>query len=304
MLNTLLLAFLKASPDDTPKPKPTPPAAMVLDIKGKAEIRSSDGKTKVAEIGDLLYPDEVLVVPGDGSAIVSILGAGTRESIKPGSEAKVEPKGCTPPEAILARKEQPKAVASMMKNLRPSPGDGRKAGLGFRTSPDQGRAITPIFGATVVQDRPSLAWPAAEKAESYRVKLLTGAGRELWKAETKEPRLTFPEGKEPLHEDYVYRWEVTDQDYRQLVSGEFSAATASERAQFDELKAMVESGDRADRCSAALGYWRMSAYAEAIATLENLDKESSGKPAYRSLLSDLYRIAGRMKNTDSIDGGR
>jgi hypothetical protein len=299
----MILATLALSPDDPPKPR-TGPAAMVLDLKGKVAIRPTEGPTKVAELGDLLYPGERLAVPADGSATLSILGVGARETIKPGSETTVGPKGCSPPESIVARKEQPKAVASTMKNLRAAPGDGRKAGVGFRGGPDKPQAITPIFGATVTSDRPGLAWPPAEKAVTYRVKLLSGADRELWKVESKEPSIAFPEDKEPLHPGYVYHWEVTDQDFRKVASGKFTMATASEREQLGELKALVESGDQSDRYSAALGYWKLWAYAEAIATFEKLASESPGNPAYRSSLAALYRIAGRTKDAESVEGSR
>ncbi len=294
MLIAVILASLALSPDDAPKPKPRP-AAMVLDLSGKVEIHPVGGSTKSAELGDLLYPGERLAVPGDGSATIAILGAGAQEAIKPGTEATVGTKGCTPPEAVASRKEQPRAVATTMKGLRPASGDARKAGVGFRSGPDQPRAITPIFGATIAVDRPALVWPPAAKAETYRVKLLSGAGRELWKAETKEPRVDFPKSKEPLQPGFVYRWEVTDGDFRKVASGEFTAATESERTQLDELKALAALGDPADRRAAALAYRRLAAYAEAIAVYEGLVRESHKQPADLKALSDLDRIAGRSR---------
>jgi hypothetical protein len=123
--------------------------------------------------------------------------------IKPGTEATVGPNGCSPPGTVAASEEQPRAVSATMKNLRPAPGDGRKAGVGFRDGPDHPQAITSIFGATITSDRPALAWPPAEKAVTYRVKHLSGARRELWKAEVKEPFVAFPAGKEPLQPGYL-----------------------------------------------------------------------------------------------------
>ena len=81
MLSLILLAVLTDSPDDAPKPK-LRPAAMILDLKGKVEIRPIEGKPRAAEIGDLLYPSEHLTVPAEGSATIAILGSGAREAIK------------------------------------------------------------------------------------------------------------------------------------------------------------------------------------------------------------------------------
>ncbi len=303
MLLTVILACLALMPDEAPKSKPRP-AAMVIDLEGKVEIRPSGSPTRAAEVGDLLYPGECLAVPGGGSATLSILGAGARESIKPGTEATVGLKGCIPPESVASRKDQPRAVATTMKGLRPTPGDGRKAGVGFRGDPERSLAITPISGTTVVVDRPSLAWPSEEKIETYRVKLLSGAGRELWKVETKVPRLDYPVGKEPLQAGFVYRWEVTDQDFRKVAHGEFTAATDSERMQLDELKPLASSGDRADRRSAALAYRRLAAYAEAIAVSEGLVRQSPADPTDRRALAGLYRLAGRPQEADEIQRGK
>jgi hypothetical protein len=232
-----LLVALALSPDDAPKPNPNP-ASMVLDLKGKVEIRPTEGPTKVAEPCDLLYPGERLAVPADGSATLSILGVGARETIKSSTETTVSPKGCSPSESIENREEQLEAVASTRKNLRPAPGDGRKAGVGFHDDPDKPEATTPIFDAIVTSDRPGLAWPPAEKTETNRVKLLSGTNRELWKVESKAPSVVFSESKEPLHTGNVYFWEVTDQDFRKVASGKFTVATASEREQLGELNAL------------------------------------------------------------------
>jgi hypothetical protein len=300
MLSVMILATLALLPDDPPKPK-VGPAAMVLDFKGKVEIRPAEGQPRAAETGDLLYPGERLAVPAGSTATLSILGVGARETIKPGTEITIGPKGCVPSESIASRREQPKAVATTMKNLRPTPGDGRKAGVGFRGGPDKPQAITPIFGATVTSDRPGLAWPPAEKAETYRVKLLSGASRELWKVESREPRVAFPEGREPLQPGYVYRWEVTDQDFRKVASGEFTAATASERQQIEVLKELGRSGDRADRLSIAMAYRRLGAYDEAIAAYEGLARESPEDSTLLQGLDDLQRIAGLRKEAPTVD---
>ena len=126
----------------------------------------------------------------------------------------------------------------------------------------------------------------------------------MWRAETKGPRVAFPEDKGPLQPGYVYRWEVTDQDFRKVAEGEFTAATPSERSQLDELKALAESGDRADRRAVARSYRRLAAYADAITAYEGLVRESPGNPDDRKALADLYRLAGRPADADAVEAGK
>ncbi len=292
MLNAVILAALALLPDDAPKPK-IRLAAMVLDLKGRVEIRPAEGAPRVAEVGDLLYDGERLAVPADGSATLSILGPGARESIKPGSEATVGPRGCTPPGAVAARKEQHRAVVTTMKHLRPAPDDSRHAGVLARAGVDRPQALTPTFDALVGSDRPALAWPAAEGARTYRVKLLTGDGRELWRAESPETRAPFPADKPPLRRGYAFGWEVTDEKFRPVASGKFMVASESELAELEGLKALADSPDRADRVAAALAFARMHAYAEASAAFERLAAEQPDDPLARRALADLRDQAGR-----------
>jgi hypothetical protein len=298
MLPLMLAAtLLVASPPARPRP-----AALVLDVGGQVTIKPVADAPRHAEIGDLLYPGERLAVPPDGAATLAILGVGAKERIKAGAEATVGPKGCNPPEAVAEHLAQKPAVASTMRNVRPVDADGRQAGVGFRGD-DRPPALTPIFGATVTADRPALAWPPAPEAKRYRVRLVSGAGRELWRAETPESRLTFPEGQEALRRGYVYRWEVTDDGFRPVASGEFSVATDAERKQIDDLNALAARPDRADRLAAALSYRRLACFAEALDAFERLAREAPAEPFYRRMLADLYRQAGGSQEARAAASG-
>jgi hypothetical protein len=272
---------------------PPKPAAMVLDLKGRVELKPVRGEVRPAKVCDLLYPGERLVIPVDGAATVAILVVGAQERLAGGSEATVGPRGCTPASAVAERREQRPTVARTMKSVRAVSGDGRKAVAPLRSGNDEPPAITPIQGATVSADRPGLAWPSAKGAKGYRVKLISGAGRELWRAESTAPKLTYPAYKEPLSLGYVYRWEVTDLDSHPVATGRFMVATESERKQMEELKSLAAGDDRADLLAAALSYRRLGCCAEATAAFERLVRLAPDEAVYREELAELYRQAGR-----------
>ena len=272
------------------------PAALVLDLAGSVKILPAEGPPKRAEVCDLLYPGERLAVPADGSATLAILGVGAQERVKPGSEATVGPQGCTPPEAVAQHKAQPRGVAETLKGLRPAPDDSRKAGAIFRGPDDPTEAppaVTPIYGSVVASDRPALAWGAVAEAKGYRVKLLSSAGRELWRAETPEPRLAYPKGQQALQRGYVYRWEVSDAKGRPVTASTFAVATESQFQRLAELPSPEAKEDRAELLAAALAYTKLGAYAEALATYERLARLAPEVSAYQAALADIYARAGR-----------
>jgi hypothetical protein len=295
----LLAAAISLAQDSPPRPRP---AALVLDLRGRVELQPVAQAVRPARIGDLIYAEERFLVPEGGSASLALLRLGVIERLKPGVEVTIGPDGCSPRQAVEQRSEQRPPVARTLRNIRPQSEGGRQAGVVFRSHGDRFPAITPIFGATVATDRPDLAWPEAKPAGASRVRLLTGSGRELWKAESRAARLAFPKDKEPLRRGYVYHWEVTDQDFRPIASGEFTVATASELEQMEGLRSLAASPDRADRLAAALSYRRLACFAEAIATFEALLPSSPEEPFYRTALADLYRQAGRVIDPPAAPG--
>ena len=229
-------------------------------------------------------------MPAGGSATLSILGAGARETIKPGHRGDGRPEGLLA--ARIRRGPQGAAQGRGLDDEEPPPRPRRRPQGGRRlplAAPRSPRPSRRSSGSTVAADRPALAWPPAERAETYRVKLLSGAGRELWRVEAKEPRVAFPAGKEPLQPGYVYRWEVTDQDFRTVAAGEFTVATAVGAGAARRAEGAGRVGRPGRPLSAALAYRRLAAYAEAIAAFERLAREVPDEPYYRKALADLEK---------------
>lgn len=280
-----------------PPPPSAKPSAMVMDLKGRVEVKSAGAGARTAKVGDLLRLGDRLIVPADGGATLAFLGIGARERLKAGSEATVGPEGCAPASAVAERRKHRPAVSRTMRGVRPASGDIAHAAAVGRGADGDGEpppAIEPIQGATVADDRPAFAWPAAKGAKGYRVRLLAeGSGRLIWQAETTGPKLAYPEGASALGRGYVYRWVVTDTDSRPVVAGRFVSADDSERRQLEELKPLADSDDRADLLAAALSYRRLKCDARAIAAFERLAKMAPKEPFYRNELADLYRRAGR-----------
>jgi hypothetical protein len=292
-LATVSVLLLTLASFDEPKAQPRAkaprPVAMVLAVKGAVQATPPNEKPRTLAVADLLYADDSIAVPADGSATIAVLGAGLRQTLKGGATVKLGPKGCKTSPMVESR-ELPRAVASTMKGVRPAPGDARRAGVAARgVEPQRSPPLAPIYGATVDSLRPELAWRAQEGIKSYRVTLTSAAGEVLWRAETSQPKLPPSKDRPALARGGVYDWKVTDPDGRELTSGHFAVADEDEAKTFAELKPLASSKDPADLLAVALAYEGLGGFAEALACYEALDKLTPGVPAYRDALARLRK---------------
>jgi len=276
------------------------PVAMVLDARGRVEVTPVGEAPRLIAVGELLYPADRLSVPADGSLTLAILGAGAKETIKPGSSAAVDPKGCAPPEAVSTRSAQRPAVAGVMKGVRPStPARRVWRSEGPTTSPRLRQPSLPCM--TRLWPRTDRSWPGSPSGE--RGATACGCSRapgENCGRPTREPRLAFPEGKEALQRGYVYAWEVADSTGKPIARSTFSVATVSEAKRLAELAPLATGGDRADLLAAAIAYANLGAYGEATAAYEKLAKLAPNEPAYREALAALYARAGRPEDARAM----
>jgi hypothetical protein len=275
----------------------SPPVAMVLDVRGRVEVQPMEGASHRITIGELLYAGERLAVPADGSATLAFLGIGARERLRPAIEATVGPDGCAPSESVAERRAQRPAVASALKGVRPATDASRKAGVVFRgvaaRLPESPPAVSPMFGAMVASERPSLSWEPDAGAKGYRVRLLSSAGRELWEAESAVPSLAYPKDEEALQPSYLYSWEIADLEGNTLVRSRFAVARRSVARQMAALAEQADSDDPAELLEAALAYSQLEAFGDALAMYERLARRAPDEPVYQEALAELYRRAGR-----------
>jgi hypothetical protein len=292
-------------------PSKDQPAMMVLEVQGPVEVTPVTGRPRRAAVGELLSPGERLAVPAGGAATVAVLGSGVKEEIKPGSEATVGSQGCTPPEAVLKRTVPRVTVARALKGLSLAPLGGRFAGVVFRGAEDQTAAappaVTPIFGAAVLDGRPTLSWTPIPGATEYRVRLfrvgglLDDPGREhtLWMATTREPRLPYPEQETPLPAGVPVSWSVTAQTDAGAVPAvprsKFAVLTTREAADLVGVKPLAEGRDPADLLLAALTYHAFGVYDEALPLFERLARLEPNDVYLQATRAEYYTRAGRLR---------
>jgi tetratricopeptide (TPR) repeat protein len=164
-------------------------------------------------------------------------------------------------------------------------------------APKQAQAVTPMFGAAVLSERPTFAWRAADGVKSYRVELLSGAGHVRWSAATTTPQLPYPKDQPPLALGRIHFWKVTARlagdETAAIVDSKFFTAT---RTEIDELTALpqLDSGsDAADLLMAATVYEAHGVYDEALRMYQLLAKQSPKEANFHATLANYYERAGR-----------
>jgi hypothetical protein len=277
------------------------PAAMVLTTKGMVTLER--GKEAAQRVGamTLLWPGDRVQVPDGGEVTMLFLQDGHRERLKPKGTATVADKGCGPAE-VVEPLPGPKLTTANLESLRSLAASSRGAvGVLRGDPPSKPQMVTPLYGTTILSERPTLTWPEA-KADAYLVQLLNGAeGKDqkvLWHVEIKETRLPYPEKEKALELGKKYRWRVTplkgdDASADPIVESKFLVLTKYEIGLLSNLKPLLESKSPSDVLLAAISYEAHGVYDEALRLYERLAKLSPDEANFQLALASYYERAGR-----------
>lgn len=289
MLSLLLAASLCYPAQDAE------PVAMVLEVKGKATFERDKDAPRRAGAMTLLRPGDRLA----GDVVIVFLNDGHRERLK--AKATVETKGCTPADAV-ERVDGPKLPPANLETLRELARSSRGAvGVVRGETPPDPKIVTPLYGATIETDRPTLTWPDA-KADAYLVQFYSGSQgkdqRLLWRATVKETKVEYPKKEKPLEFGRKYQWKVIplkgeDASAEPIVDSKFLTLTKIEIDMLSHVKPLAISKQPADWLVAAVSYEAHGVYGEALRLYEKLAEHSPQEPNYQSALASYYERAGR-----------
>jgi hypothetical protein len=277
--------------------EPSAPVAMVLKTQGAVTLERGTAKQPL-RVMDLLRPGEVLAT-AEGEALLVFLDDGRRERLKPRNRATVGAKGCAPTAAV-ERQEKDQVPPAQLTSLRDLARSGR-AGVNVLRGekPEKPQVVTPMYGTTILGDKPLLSWRPAEKADSYQVELWSGNGqRLLWRETTAAPRLAYPEKQPALKPGTKYLWRVyalrgEDLDPRRVVDSKFMTTTKEEAQELAGLPRAAASADVAELLLAAATYEAHGVYEEALALYEKLAEKLPAEANVQVALAGYYERAGR-----------
>ncbi len=276
-----------------------PAVAMVLHVEGDVFVQHAQEPARHATVMRMLYAADRLRASADGRVTLVFLGDDHLERVKPNAEATVGKTGCAPADSVEKLRSPGADKPALRTGVRTLQGR-RGATAVFRSGdlPKTAPAVTPMFGTTVLSDRPSLTWQAADKATGYRVQLTrAGSYRVLWIVQAAQPHLTYPADQEPLTRGRTYLWRVTaireEAPEEQVIDSKFSVSTEAEAKEVSDLAAFAKSSDPADIALAALAYQAYGLYGEAMILYERLAGIAPASPELLMTLGAYYDRAGR-----------
>ncbi len=219
-----------------------PPAALVLSAQGTINLTQDAKPARRLGVMDLLRPGDHLAAAGDGQATLVFLSDGHRERLKGAVQVTVGEKECMPTSAVERLDASHDLTGAHLASLSELARSAR-AGVGVLRGelPPTPQAVTPMYGSTVLDTRPTLSWPAVPGADSYTVELFRGNVQHLvWRETTREDHLPYPEQRMPLHHAAKYLWRVTahhgGESGKRIVTSKFLVATQTEADELAQLR--------------------------------------------------------------------
>ena len=292
-----LLFFILLGPTDKPLP-----VALVLSVEGNVTERALECAPEALRRGALVRPGSHLTSTSTGSALLYFVGDGHTERILPSSKVIVWAEGGKPHEAVermVAARRLSKPNLSRLREFvqssQPAIGEFRGGSLAELHS-----AVTPIFGATILDTRPSFTWPKRADAGSYRFSvfnILPDKDELLWTVSVSEAHLNYPRNKEALGFGEAFRWRAIVSKGPSIgvvaAEGKFFTITKRQLKGIAELRELAQSKDTGDLVLAATSYEANGLYGEALATYERLAKTLPNEPTFEHALEFYYLLAGQ-----------
>jgi hypothetical protein len=286
----LVSAMLAADPAST---------AMVLEVNGDIAAQRA-GKELSIDDGDLLRLGDQLTLPAGASLKAYFRPSGPVVSLTGPAQAIVGAGKLETAAQVAVR--DPKLPTRAAEGLLAQSGNSSLVG-GLTLRGVQHPRVHPVVGMVVVGATPTFRWPAAagEGNVRYRLELLTGAeGNPVWREETSENVLTYPNQRKPLTRGMGYRWRVftlgTDGAKKALVEEvPFKVLSADLAETAPEIQKLAASSDPTDWRLAAEVYRSWAVHDEAVALYEKLAKKHPQSAHLWNVLASYYTQAGDLE---------
>ncbi len=191
-------------------------SAIIMDIRGDVSLARNE-KTREVDLGELLYPGDVIGLAKDASLTINYLESGQQEQWPGGMKVAV---GSAQSEHISSE-----VLIVNKKVVLPQIESSQKGSFTLRGVSSLGKVnlnnkieVAGLSNTAILEQQPAFGWRSVNGADSYTVTLyLEPYGKLLWQRTTTEETLSYPKSEEPLTFGAHYKWEVEGLKNRRVI---------------------------------------------------------------------------------------
>lgn len=277
--------------------------ALVTDLDGDVSIvRAAGGGSIAARWGTQLFEgDEVKTNAGAGASI--LFANNNLVTIGPNSSITIQagPAPSQPAERTMRTIDGP-LLADVSGLTMHRTGQGDISALGALRSGRTFNGIEPLAprSTKVNTVHPVLRWNASTSMDGFEVRIYDETGL-VWKGETSDRQLIYPDDAPTLIPDKEYLWQVEGEELLESVKSPmvpFSVLTAEARAEVaaGEASLQAQFGDDPDgsnlRFMLGSFYVQNGLLASAIASFERIAERHPDSAVPHEILGKLYTDVG------------
>ncbi len=277
--------------------------ALVTDLQGDVSIvRAAGGGSVAARWGAQLFEgDEVKTKSGAGASI--LFANNNLVTLGPNSSITVQA-GPAPAQATTqaVRTIEGPLLADVSGLTMHRTGQGDISALGVLRSGGRDDGIEPLAprSTKVHTPQPVFKWKASTSMDVFEVRIYDEAGL-IWKGETGDRQLIYPEHAPPLQADKEYLWLVEGEELLESVKSPmvpFSVLSPEAREDVAAREASLQAqfGDDLDgsnlRFMLGSYYVQYGLLSSAISSFEQIAKRHPDSPLPHEILGKLYTDVG------------
>lgn len=267
-------------------------------VSGSVTVTGAGGARAAAEIGQPLYPGDVIDTGEAAKALLLLSGKDTPVEVAANRSYTVA--GAAQATGWFSR------LAAAVSSLTEENPEQNYSSVLMVRGEESREAVVQIFpNITAIREaRPAVHWRAVSAADRYGVRLLDLDENPLWSLETADSMAPYPAGEPPLLPGGEYFLQVSAYRGNKLLSSGMANFKLLSAETAEALRAL-EAANRDNPFVLASAYAAYELYDLAIAQIEQLRAANPGNPNLDRMLANIYLRQGKSGQARALlDAGK
>lgn len=268
-------------------------AGCIGQVSGSVTVTGAGGTRAAAEIGQPIYPGDVIDTGEAAKAVLLLSGKDTPVEVAANRSYTVE--GAAQASGWFSR-----LVGAVSSLTEEDPEQSYSSVLMVRGAENREAVVQISPNITAIREtRPAFSWQAVPVADSYGVRLLDLDENPLWSLETADSTAAYPAGEPPLVPGKEYFLQVSAYRGNKLLSSGMANFKLLSEENAKALLALEEV-HRDDPFVLASAYAAYELYDLAITQIGELRAGNPGNPNLDRMLANIYLRQGKAEQAREL----